>query len=77
MNLNSLLILVKYGGLFKTSILGQPVVISTDPEINYYVFQQENNLFQCWYTKSASALLGKKGLNVHGGAEDSTHQHEG
>ncbi|XP_075091891.1 cytochrome P450 87A3-like [Nicotiana tabacum] len=58
----------RYGGLFKTSILGQPVVISTDPEINYYVFQQENNLFQCWYTKSASDLLGEQGLNVHGGA---------
>ncbi|MCD7454107.1 hypothetical protein HAX54_023469 [Datura stramonium] len=58
----------RYGGLFKTSLLGQAVVISTDPEINHYVFQQEEKLFQCWYTKSALELTGKQGLIANSGA---------
>lgn len=58
----------KYGTLFKTSLVGQPIVISTDPEVNYYVFQQEDKLFQCSYTKSAVELSGKKGLMGNGGS---------
>ncbi|XP_059312224.1 cytochrome P450 87A3-like [Lycium ferocissimum] len=57
----------RYGTLFKTSVLGQPVVISTDPEINHYVFQQEEKLFRCWYTKSAIELTGMQGLIANDG----------
>ncbi|XP_009611047.1 cytochrome P450 87A3-like [Nicotiana tomentosiformis] len=52
----------RYGKIFKTSLVGHPVVVSADPEVNYYVFQQEEVLFQCWYTKSAIELTGKDGF---------------
>ncbi|XP_059277593.1 3-epi-6-deoxocathasterone 23-monooxygenase CYP90D1-like [Lycium ferocissimum] len=52
----------RYGKLFKITLVGHPVVVSTDPEVNYYVFQQEEALFQCWYTKNAVDLTGKFGF---------------
>ncbi|KAJ4727016.1 Cytochrome P450 [Melia azedarach] len=37
--------MTRYGDLFKTSLVGQKVVVSTDPEINYNVFQQGKQIF--------------------------------
>ncbi|CDP21658.1 unnamed protein product, partial [Coffea canephora] len=42
----------RYGPIFRTNILGQSVVISTDAEVNYRVFQQENNGFELCYSES-------------------------
>ncbi|KAL3536870.1 hypothetical protein ACH5RR_000236 [Cinchona calisaya] len=58
---------LRYGTLIRTSIVGQRMVVSTDPEINQYVFQQEGKLFQCWYTESARQITGEQGLTVHSG----------
>lgn len=58
----------RYGSLFRTSLVGQKVVFSTDPEVNHFIFQQEGKLFQLWYTQSALKLTGKQGLTVHHGA---------
>ncbi|KAF2922815.1 hypothetical protein DAI22_07g142100 [Oryza sativa Japonica Group] len=33
--------LERYGPLFKTSLVGQPLVVSLDPEVNRFIFQQE------------------------------------
>nr|GLL18472.1 cytochrome P450 87A3-like [Ipomoea trifida] len=59
---------LRYGSLFRTSLVGQKVVFSTDPEVNHFIFQQEGKLFQLWYTESALKLTGKQGLTVHHGA---------
>ncbi|KAK4848984.1 hypothetical protein QYF36_019436 [Acer negundo] len=48
----------RYGPLFRTSLVGQKIVISTDNEINYSIFRQENKSFQLWYTESFGAILG-------------------
>lgn len=59
--------MARYGTLFKTSLVGFPVVVSTDSEFSQYVFQQEGKLFQIQYTKSLLELLGKDGiLQFHG-----------
>ncbi|KAK9990278.1 hypothetical protein SO802_025263 [Lithocarpus litseifolius] len=42
----------KYGPIFRTSLAGRPVVVSSDPEFNYYVFQQEGKLVERWYMDS-------------------------
>jgi hypothetical protein len=34
-------------------------VVSSDPEFNYYVFQQEGKLVERWYMDSFSKLLGQ------------------
>lgn len=43
------------------------MVVSTDAEINHYIFQQEGKKFQCWYTESARKISGEQGLTVHSG----------
>lgn len=58
----------KYGPLFRTSLVGQPVIVSTDNEVNYYIFQQEGNLFQCWYSESVLKVLGEQSMAVQAGA---------
>lgn len=43
------------------------MVVSTDPELNHYIFQQEGKLFQCWYTESFIKILGQQSLMEHQG----------
>ncbi|GMH26599.1 hypothetical protein Nepgr_028442 [Nepenthes gracilis] len=43
------------------------MIVSIDPEINNYVFQQEGKLFQCWYTESSSKFLGQQNMMNHQG----------
>ncbi|XP_074567142.1 3-epi-6-deoxocathasterone 23-monooxygenase CYP90C1-like [Curcuma longa] len=47
-----------YGKVFKTHILGRPVIVSTDPEINSSVMQN-GRLFAPFYPKSVIELMGK------------------
>ncbi|KAK2995972.1 hypothetical protein RJ640_026011 [Escallonia rubra] len=57
----------RYGTLFRTSLVGRPVVVSTDPETNYYIFQQEGKYFQCWYTESFIEILGQQSVLAYHG----------
>lgn len=36
----------RYGPVFKTSLVGRPIVVSTDPDFNHFIFQEEGKLFQ-------------------------------
>ncbi|GAB4834378.1 hypothetical protein Ancab_032632 [Ancistrocladus abbreviatus] len=57
----------RYGSLFRSSLLGQKVIISADPEVNHYIFQQEGKLFQCSYTKSSEKIFGSRNLMTYQG----------
>ncbi|KAL0373628.1 UNVERIFIED_CONTAM: cytochrome [Sesamum radiatum] len=59
--------MARYGPVFRTSLVGQPVVMSTDQEVNQYIFGQEGKMFQAWYTQSGFRITGEKGLPVHAG----------
>ncbi|KAJ9673336.1 hypothetical protein PVL29_023117 [Vitis rotundifolia] len=48
----------KYGPLFCTNLVGRPVVVSSDPDFNYYIFQQEGKLVELWYLDSFAKLVG-------------------
>ncbi|GAV86745.1 p450 domain-containing protein, partial [Cephalotus follicularis] len=48
---------MKYGKLFKTNLVGRPVVVSLDPDFNHYVLQQEGKLVELWYMDSFGKLL--------------------
>ncbi|KAI3913848.1 hypothetical protein MKW92_051633 [Papaver armeniacum] len=50
--------IARYGTLFRTSLAGHPVVISTDPEFNYFILQQERKLVELWYMDSFTTILG-------------------
>ncbi|XP_030937236.1 cytochrome P450 87A3-like isoform X1 [Quercus lobata] len=51
--------MMKFGPIFRTSLAGRPMVVSSDPEFNYYVFQQEGKLVEQWYMDSFDKLIGQ------------------
>nr|CAB3487755.1 unnamed protein product [Digitaria exilis] len=48
----------RYGPIFKTNLVGNDLIVSLDPELNNYVFQQEERAFQIWYPESFMRILG-------------------
>ncbi|KAI3900712.1 hypothetical protein MKW92_003346 [Papaver armeniacum] len=48
----------RYGTMFRTSLAGHPVVVSSDPDFNYFIFQQERKSVELWYMDSFSAIFG-------------------
>ncbi|WOH09512.1 hypothetical protein DCAR_0728969 [Daucus carota subsp. sativus] len=57
----------RHGSLFLTSIVGQKIVVSTDPEVNTFIFQQEDKIFECFYTDGFVKLLGTDSVLAYHG----------
>lgn len=63
-----------YGKVFKTNILGTPIIVSTDAEVNKVVLQNHGNTFIPAYPKSIKELLGKNSiLQINGGLHKRVH----
>ncbi|XP_072092806.1 cytochrome P450 87A3 isoform X1 [Arachis hypogaea] len=57
----------RYGSIFKTNLVGRPVVVSTDPDLNYFIFQQEGQVFQSWYPDTFTEIFGRQNVgSLHG-----------
>ncbi|KAG8659263.1 hypothetical protein MANES_02G025745v8 [Manihot esculenta] len=57
----------RYGPIFRTNLVGRPVVVSTDPDLNYFIFQQEGQLFQSWYPETFTEIFGRQNVgSLHG-----------
>ncbi|EYU29834.1 hypothetical protein ABFS82_05G099200 [Erythranthe guttata] len=57
----------RYGPIFKTSVVGRPIIVSTDADLNYYIFQQEGQLFQSWYPDTFTEIFGRQNVgSLHG-----------
>ncbi|KAI9180156.1 hypothetical protein LWI28_001834 [Acer negundo] len=52
----------RYGSLFRIGLLGQKMVISTDPDVNYSLFQQENQSLLLWYGGTFSEVIGEESM---------------
>lgn len=52
----------RYGKVFRTNILGKPIIVSTDPDVNKAVLQNHGNVFIPSYPKSVTELLGKSSI---------------
>uniref|UniRef100_A0A1J3GLC5 Cytochrome P450 708A2 n=1 Tax=Noccaea caerulescens TaxID=107243 RepID=A0A1J3GLC5_NOCCA len=52
----------KYGSLFRTSILGSKTIVSTDPEVNFEIFKQDNRCFIMSYPEAVVRIFGKDNL---------------
>ncbi|KAI3932075.1 hypothetical protein MKW92_005685 [Papaver armeniacum] len=50
--------IARYGTLFRTSLAGHPMVISNDPDFNYFILQQERKLVELWYMDSFTTIFG-------------------
>ncbi|GAV72204.1 p450 domain-containing protein [Cephalotus follicularis] len=63
-----------YGTVFKTHILGTPIIVSTDPNVNKVVLQNHGNVFIPAYPKSIRELLGKYSiLRMNGNLQKRVH----
>lgn len=57
----------RYGPIFRTSLVGRPLIVSTDPDLSYFIFQQEGQLFQSWYPDTFTEIFGKQNVgSLHG-----------
>ncbi|WMV40574.1 hypothetical protein MTR67_033959 [Solanum verrucosum] len=57
----------RYGPIFRTSLVGYPIIVSTDPYFNYFIFQQEGQLFQSWYPHTFEEIFGRQNVgSLHG-----------
>ncbi|XP_073119524.1 cytochrome P450 724B1-like [Henckelia pumila] len=54
----------RYGKVFKSHLFFSPTVVSCDEELNYYILQNEDRLFQCSYPKPIHGILGKRSMLV-------------
>lgn len=53
---------IRYGPIFKTSLLGKPFIISGDPDFNHFIFQQEGRLFESWIPDTIKEILGQQNV---------------
>ncbi|KAJ6716240.1 CYTOCHROME P450 26 [Salix koriyanagi] len=51
----------RHGPIFRTNLVGRPVIVSADPEVNKYIFSQEGNLVEMWYLDSFAKLFAFEG----------------
>ncbi|XP_057970231.1 beta-amyrin 16-alpha-hydroxylase CYP87D16-like [Malania oleifera] len=66
----------KYGRIFKTSLVGRAMVVSSDVEFNHFILQQEGRLVELWYLDSFAKLLGhEKGSKKEGSTNSHGHIH--
>ncbi|KAL5210626.1 hypothetical protein ABZP36_006249 [Zizania latifolia] len=64
--------LYRYGPVFRTNLLGEDLIVSLDPELNNFVIQQEERLFQIWYPDSFTRIVGADSILTTLG---SSHKH--
>ncbi|XWS42112.1 hypothetical protein CRYUN_Cryun17cG0140900 [Craigia yunnanensis] len=63
-----------HGKVFKTHILGTPIIVSTDPDVNKVVLQNHGNIFIPAYPKSIRELLGEHSiLQMNGNLQKRVH----
>ena len=68
-------LITRHGPIFRTSILGRPVVISTDREFNNCVLQQEGKDVELWYLDTLSKILGLNDDGLHMNSLGEVHKY--
>lgn len=54
----------RFGRVFKSHLFGEPAIVSCDPDLNAYVLQNEDRLFQCSYPTAIHGILGEMSMLV-------------
>ncbi|XP_028071122.1 cytochrome P450 87A3-like isoform X2 [Camellia sinensis] len=47
----------RYGPVFRTNIVGKPVVVTTDPKFNHYILTEEGKSVELWYLDTFTTML--------------------
>ncbi|XP_062104598.1 cytochrome P450 724B1 isoform X2 [Humulus lupulus] len=58
---------LRYGMVFKSHLFGSPAIVSCDVELNLFILQNEEKLFQAYYPKAMHGILGNYSLLVVSG----------
>lgn len=61
-NSSFFLLVLRYGKVFKSNILGKGIIVSTDAEVNKVVLQNNGDVFIPCYPKSITELFGKNSI---------------
>ncbi|GER40400.1 cytochrome P450, partial [Striga asiatica] len=65
---------IRYGDVFRTHILGKAIIVSTDPEVNKMILHNHGNIFIPSYPKTITKLLGKSSiLQINGPLHKRVH----
>ncbi|RWR87983.1 Cytochrome P450 [Cinnamomum micranthum f. kanehirae] len=51
-----------YGKVFKSHLLGRPIIVSTDCEVNKVILQNDGRMFTPYYPKSVAILFGESSI---------------
>ncbi|CAN6479642.1 unnamed protein product [Victoria cruziana] len=62
----------RYGKVFRSHLFGSPTVVSCDHELNAFILQNEEKLFQCSYPNSIHGILGESSMLVVVGEKHKT-----
>lgn len=54
----------RYGKVFKSHLFFSPAIVSCDKELNNFILQNEEKLFQCSYPRPIHGILGKSSMIV-------------
>ncbi|CAM8957711.1 unnamed protein product [Rhodiola kirilowii] len=54
----------RYGKVFKSHLFLTPTIVSCDQDLNYFILQNEDKLFQCSYPKPIHGILGNISMLV-------------
>ncbi|KAK4487159.1 hypothetical protein RD792_006477 [Penstemon davidsonii] len=54
----------RYGKVFISHLFFSPTVVSCDQDLNYYILQNEDRLFECSYPKPIHGILGMSSMLV-------------
>uniref|UniRef100_A0ACD5V5S4 Uncharacterized protein n=1 Tax=Avena sativa TaxID=4498 RepID=A0ACD5V5S4_AVESA len=54
----------RYGRVFKSHLFCTPAIVSCDQELNHFILQNEERLFQCSYPRPIHGILGKSSMLV-------------
>ncbi|KAI3474940.1 hypothetical protein Pfo_030251 [Paulownia fortunei] len=57
----------RYGSVFKSHLFGRPTIVSCDLELNMFILQNEERLFQSSYPKPVHDILGKLSMMLVSG----------
>lgn len=60
--------------MFKSHLLGRPIIVSTDAEVNKLVLQNDGRIFVPYYPRSVNLLLGETSiLKINGNVHRKVH----
>ncbi|KAG1341898.1 cytochrome P450 90B2 [Cocos nucifera] len=54
----------RYGKIYRSSLFGEPTIVSADADLNRFILQNEGKYFECSYPRSIGGILGKWSMLV-------------